>query len=214
MKNMNILDAYIKYNKQLIIFISGLSGSNKSKIAQNLANEFKINFINTRDYLNKNIYDEKELPNGKKIRIYNEFKWSEILDKINELKGQGIIVSGEYFPIDKLNEIYVDLHLHIKLTKQNIIKKRLNYIKMLNDNEKKSYNDDDTETLIVNQILYPYYLDILQKSHINKFINANEYIELNEDEYNEKVTDKIFNIVIENIIENLKSKKLDKYIVY
>ncbi len=214
MKNMNILDAYIKYNKQLIIFISGLSGSNKSKIAQNLANEFKINFINTRDYLNKDIYDEKELPNGKKIRIYNEFKWSEILDKINELKGQGIIVSGEYFPIDKLNEIYVDLHLHIKLTKQNIIKKRLNYIKMLNDNEKKSYNDDDTETLIVNQILYPYYLDILQKSHINKFINANEYIELNEDEYNEKVTDKIFNIVIENIIENLKSKKLDKYIVY
>jgi shikimate kinase len=211
-KEINIIDAYLEYNKQLVIIVSGLSGSNKSKIGQNLAKELNLEFINTRDYIDKEKYEEIELPNKEKVKIYNNYKWDEIIEKINKEKSKGVIVCGEYFPKDNLNDLFITLHLHIKLSKQNIIKKRLEYIDSLDDDKKKNYKDNDTEVLIINQIIYPYYLDILQKSHINKFINANEYFE--SDDFDNKVTDRIFEEVINTIIENLKEKKLDKYIVY
>jgi uridine kinase len=211
-KEVNIIEAYLKYNNQLVVLISGLSGSNKSKIGQNLAKELKLEFINTRDYINNDKFEEVELPNQEKVKIYNNYKWDELIEKINKDKKKGVLVCGEYFPKDKLNDLFIDLHLHIKLSKQNIIKKRLEYIDSLDEDKKKNYKDNDTEVLIINQIIYPYYLDMLQKSHINKFINANEYFE--SDDFNDKVTDKLFEEIINTIVHNLKNKNLDKYIVY
>ena len=213
-ENYNIIDAYIENNKQLIIFISGLSGTNKSKIAQALSKELELEYLNTRDFIEKDKAKEIELPNKETIKVYNDYDWDKIIDKIKEKKNKGIIVVGEYFPTEKLKDIESTLHFHIKLAKQNLIKKRLEYIKSLNEEEQKQYKDESTETLIINQVVYPYYIDMLQKSKINRFINANEYAELKEEEFNEKIIDKIFKDIIEYIIENLKNKNLDKYIVY
>ncbi len=213
-KNFNILDAYKKYNNQLIILISGLSGTNKSKISQQLAKELNLKYLNTRDFLNKENFKEHELSNSNKVKVYDEYSWDKIIEKINELKSNGVLIAGEYFPSDKLGKLHIDMHIHIKLSKQNIIRKRLEYINSLDEEEKKKYNNEETETLIVNQILFPNYLENLQKSHINKFINANELIDLEEKEFIEKNLDKIFNEIIQYIIQYLKDKNLDKYIVY
>jgi hypothetical protein len=213
-KEFNIIGAFLKYNRQLVILISGLSGTNKSKISQNLSKELDIKYLNTRDYIDKDKYEEVELPNGDKVKIWKEYKWDDLIKDINKEKEKGVIISGEYFPKDKFSDIKVDLHLHIKLNKQNIINKRLEYIHSQNEENKKKFYSDDTESLIINQIIYPEYLESFQKSQINRFINANEYYELKENEYNEKVTDRLFDEIIKYIVEFLKNKNLDKYIVY
>ena len=213
-KESNIIDAFLKYNKQMVIFVSGLSGTNKSKITQNLSKELNVKYLNTRDFINKDKFEEIDLPNGKKVKIWKEYKWDEVKEAIDKDKSEGIIVSSEYFPKDKLGNLKIDLHLHIKLAKQNLINNRLKYIHSQDEESKKQFYDDDTETLIINQIIFPEYLEILQKSHINKFINANEYYELDQEQYNEKLTDRIFDEIVKHIIEFLKNKNLDKYIVY
>ena len=83
-----------------------------------------------------------------------------------------------------------------------------------NEKDKEEFYDEETETLIINQSVYPYYLDILQKSRINKFINVNEMIEMEEADYIEKVSDIILDNIINHIVEYLKNKNLDKYIIF
>ena len=172
-----------------------------------------IKYLNTRDFIDKDKYEEVELHNGEKVKIWKEYKWDDLKDAIEKDREHGVIVSGDYFPKDKLSKLKIDLHLHIKLAKQNLILNRLKHIHSQNEENKKKYYSDETETLIINQIIFPEYLDILQQSHINKFINANEYYELTENQYNDKLTDKIFDEIIKHIIEFLKNKNLDKYIV-
>ena len=68
-KEMTVIDAYIKFNKKLIIFISGLSpGSGKTSLAKKLSQDFKIKHIDQSKYYLKD-FDEKELPGGKKLLI-------------------------------------------------------------------------------------------------------------------------------------------------
>ena len=213
-KEYNIIDAYLQYNKQFIVIVSGLSGSNKSKICQKLASKLNFKYLNTRNFIDKDKFEEVELPNKKIVKIWNNYKWDNIISQIKENKDKGIILSTEYFPSDKQQDLFIDLHFHIKLSKQNIIKKRLEYINSLSEEEKKEFQDEETESLLINQTTYPYYLDILQKSHINKFINVNEMIELEENEYIEKVSDIILDNIINHIVEYLKNKNLDKYIIF
>jgi adenylate kinase family enzyme len=214
-KEFNIIDAYLKYNKQFIIIISGLSGSNKSKICQKIATIINFMYLNTRDYIQKDKYEEKELSNKKTVKLWYNYNWDEIIKKINENKNKGIIICVEYFPSDKLNNLYIDQHYHIKLSRQNLIKKRLEYIHNSNNKDKKEeFYDDETENLIINQATYPYYLDIIQKTKINKFINVNEMIELDENEYLDKIVNIIIDNIIEYIVHYLKNKNLDKYIIF
>jgi len=77
---------------------------------------------------------------------------------VNENKN--VIISGTYFPEDKL-EFKPDFHLHIKISKQNLVVKR---------NIKE---EDELKTL--NKIIYPYYLDIIKIMKIDKYLNLNEY---------------------------------------
>jgi len=58
----------------------------------------------------------------------------------------------------------------------------------------------------MNHYTYPYYLTITQNSIINKFINANEMIELSNDDYYEKIIDECFNYLINSISDKLKNK--------
>ena len=221
-KEFNIIDAYLKYNNQFIIIISGLSGSNKSKISQKVASILNFVYLNTRDYIEKTKYEELELSNKKTVKIWHSYNWEDIINKIKIINKdkKGIVICGEYFPSDKLGNLYIDQHYHIKVSKQNLIKKRLEYINNNKDKDrdrdrdKEEFYDDETESLIINQAVYPYYLDIIQKSRINKFINVNEMIELNENEYLDKIVDIIINNIIDYIVQYLKNKDLDKYIIF
>lgn len=50
---MNVVEAYIKFRGQLVVLVSGLSGSGKTEIARNIERDFKLKFINLNDYYKK-----------------------------------------------------------------------------------------------------------------------------------------------------------------
>ena len=114
-QKFNIFDAYKKYNNQLIILISGISGTNKSKISQQLSKELNLQYLNTRDFLNKDKFKEYDFLNNTKVKVYNEYLWENLIEKINELKSSGILIAGEFFPSDKLSNLYIDMHIQFLL---------------------------------------------------------------------------------------------------
>ena len=48
---MNITEVYNKFNNQLIILISGLSGSGKTSLAHKIEKDFKLKCIKFADFL-------------------------------------------------------------------------------------------------------------------------------------------------------------------
>ena len=208
---MNIIDAYIKYNNQLIFILSGFSGTKKSHIAELLSHDTKLKLLSLKNYYIKEKGEKIKLPNDKEVTSYDNIDvidWDKLVDDIKKYKNKGIILEGEFFPSNKLENLQIDHHLHIKLSKQNLLKKRIEF----NKNKDKNF-DEQTEILLMNQITYPFYLDIIQKSHINKFINGNEIIEqYKEDEYVDKMYDLVFDIFIKFIVEKLELMNLGKYI--
>ncbi len=206
MENYNIIDAYSEYNNQLIILISGLSGCNKTKIAKKIAHDLNLEFINLNNFIRKDIYTTIEISNLKKIKYYNIYDW----EKIN-IGNKNIIITSDYYTPEFINNIKPNLHINIKLSKQNLLKNRIKYLENNNINI-----TNDTETLLFSQYIYPKYLEFLEKTTVNKFINANEIFESNNniDFYNKNISDIIFKYIIDFIINYFKSKNLDKHIIY
>lgn len=187
---MNIVEAYIKFSGQLIILISGLSGSGKCKLAKNIQNDFNnkkmtkdfnCKLINLDDYCLKENHKNVTL-NVDDISIQvkdwdhiDVYDWNKFNDSVNKVKDSGVIICGTYFPTNKLN-FSVDVHLHVKISKQKLIENRLSYIKKhLNDcPELEKIDDQKIITLIINKITYPHYLEYLGISKIDKFLNATE----------------------------------------
>jgi len=61
------VDAYIKFKGQLIIFISGLSGCGKTKVARKISRDLNLQLIEQFNYY-KHDHDEKvTLSNGKTV---------------------------------------------------------------------------------------------------------------------------------------------------
>jgi tRNA A37 threonylcarbamoyladenosine biosynthesis protein TsaE len=191
---MNIVEAYIKFNKGLIILISGLSGSGKTKLASDIEKDFKIKMINVEHHCVKENNKTIKLPNEVTVKDWDHidsYNWEDINNKVNEFKEKGIVVCGPYFPTDKL-KFEVDFHINIKISKQQLIQRRHNYIKKNPDicKELFEYLDTPTELLIINKITYPHFLEYNEKSKIDKYINAHE---LKPEQIYDQATDYLFN---------------------
>lgn len=209
---MNIIDAYIKFNKGLVILISGLTGSNKTKSACEISKHFGINYINCDDYCNNDEVDIIKLSNGVKIKDWcniNIYNWGEINKQITTLKSDGVIVSGKYFISNKLN-FKPDFHIHIKIKKQTMMMAKRMYAKNNNCEDYLKIIDTKTESLLINYI-YTRYFNYNEESHIDKFINAKD---ISYNEVNEQILDYIYLRVQKylqtvNIIDNDTSKEND-----
>lgn len=178
---VNIVEAYLKYKGQCIILISGFSGSGKTTVAKFLASLFKFKFINLNHYhIPKEAYDiEKNyviLKNDSKVlnwdNIYESVNWEKLNNDIDSFKTQGVILCGFGFP-KSLLKFNPDYHLHIKISKQNLLKNREDYY----DRNKMVDIDREFEKTILNQITFPLYLKIAEDSTIDKYINANDVSE-------------------------------------
>lgn len=61
---MNIVEAFIKFNGELIIIISGLSGSNKTKLSDEISRDFKIKKIDIEMFCISENKNKISLDNG------------------------------------------------------------------------------------------------------------------------------------------------------
>lgn len=206
---MNIVEAYIKFRGQLVILVSGISGSGISHLAKNISKDLKIPSISYAKYCIKD-YDKKiKLPDGNEIINWDSddiIDWENFNKEIEEKKRTGVVAYSQSFPTKLLNkDLEVDAHINIKLSKQNLFIRRQKYIEEHKDECKELYGRPQ-ETLIYNRLTFPYYLQSIANSKITKFINANEYVNLPENEYDEKLADEAFDYLM-----NIISKAIDKY---
>lgn len=200
---MNIVEAYIKFNGQLIIIISGLSGCGKRKLAEYISDDFNIKLLKQSNFKIKDYDENIELKSGRKVVNWytnDAYDWNALNEAINENKNKGVIIEGMSFPKDKLN-FMTDIHLHLSISKQNCYEKKKILIEKQKDKYPKRYEDLESGhiKLKFNQIILPYYFNSLKESVITKFINGNDLSD-------EKIYDSAFDIIIEFI-----QKFIDEY---
>lgn len=194
----NIVDVYKEFNKQLIIVISGLSGCGKTEIGMKISRDFKINYLNAQKYYKKDFNDRVKLPNNKYIVNYDTddaIDWDSLNAKINEEKTKGIVIVGTTFSTEKLM-FNVDFHIHLKISKQEIKKKIHEFIEK---HPEKNF-DEESENLRLNMYTYPYYLELLKRMKITKFIDVTGMTE-------EKIYDIVFDEIIKHINDNVYQSK-------
>jgi hypothetical protein len=205
---LTVIDAYIRERGQLIILISGLSATNKTKIARTMKIDFNIKMINEDKYYKKDYSEETELilrdnegtiTDSMKIINYDNdesIDWDALNKDVESNKKFGLVVCGMAFPTDKLTFV-PDLHIHIKISKQNCLERRREFILEHKDDEKLKKEYDivkrNLDTYKMNKITYPYYMDMINRSTISRFINGNDL------DYN-----KLYDISFETVIEFVK----------
>jgi uridine kinase len=195
---MNIVEAYIKYKGQLIILVSGLPGCGKLSLAKNIAHGLNLKLLDQVDYYKK-VYDVKStLPDGTNvINWYSDdaIDWELLNSDITKFKKEGIIVAGMSLPDDKLIN-KADFHIHLNVPKQVCVEKRREFLDKNKEKYSQEYNiiNTPTEKLIMNQLIFPYYVDTTKKAKINKFINA---IDMTDEEIYDDAFDKIINMISE-----------------
>ncbi len=198
---VNVVEAYIKFNLQLIILISGFSGSGKTLLAKNIQRDFKIEFLNLNNFY-KNDYNEiVDLGHDIKVVDWDNpdaIDWDKFNDKVNSIKNKGIVISGFGFPNDKL-KFKLDFHIHLRLSKEKLIKNRHEYLEENQDNPLNEIKDTRTEMFILNNLTFKHFMSIKDKSTYTHKIDTTELSP-------EQTYDQIFDYLIENIEKNVYRK--------
>lgn len=194
---MNIVEAYIKFKNQFVIFISGMSGCGKTTIAKKISSKFNFNLIEQFNYFKTDFENKVMLPNNVEFNNFytdDAINWEKLNEDINKFKSTGVIVSGFSLPNNKL-AVNPDFHLHIKMSKKKCIEKRKKFLEKHKDKYPDEYKNFDsvTEKLKMNQFNFPYYLNSTSKSQINKFFSLKD-----EDDDN-ILWDQIWNYLIDSI---------------
>jgi uridine kinase len=200
---MNIVEAFTKLNNKLIILISGLSGSGKTMVAQNIAKDFNIGLIDLESYCDKDFHKKVKVSNNLTITDWDDidsYNWIKFNKEVDIDKDKGVVICGYMFPRDKLT-IEPDFHIHIKMSKQKIMEYRHEYVKKHKNecNEIFSILDTSDELLLINNVVYPHYTKYLELSNIQKFLNGNNLSR-------EQMYDQTFEYLIGSI-----KNKIDKY---
>ena len=195
---MNIVEAYIKFKKQLLILISGLPGCGKLALAKNIAKDFNLKLIDQIDYYKENYDVKSTLSDGTVVINWysdNAIDWDKLNNDIDEFKKTGLIVIGISLPEDKIKSS-VDFHMHLNISKQICMEKRKEFLEKNKDNNKyqQEYKLIGTplEKTIMNQLIFQYYLDAIKKSKINKFINITE---MTDQQVHDDVFDKVITFI-------------------
>lgn len=194
---MSVVSEYIKYNKGLVILISGLSGSNRTVLAKEIERDFKITLINLELYCNKENTKVFELPNDIKVRDWEHidvYDWDKFNNDVLSAKTTGVIMYGDYFPTFKLKFNH-DFHIHIKISKEKLIEKRKEYIEKNPEKcaEMLEFVNNNNLDILINKITYPYYIEYREKSKIDKYLNSDK-----------NTTDEMYDQAFEYIIFSMK----------
>jgi uridine kinase len=208
---MNVIEAYIKFNKQLVILISGFSGSGKTLLARKIQRDFKLTFINLNDFYKENFDKIIDLGHDVKVIDWDDpdaIDWDKFNDKINSIKDKGVVCSGFGFPSDKLN-FEPNFHIRIDIPKPKLIEMRHKYLDENKDNKLNDIKDSRAELLILNKLSYQHHEEIKVKSKYTfKYSLFNEE-DLDLEKIPDKTYDDIFNYLIKEIEKNLYKSKIE-----
>lgn len=204
---MNIIEAYIKFNGQMVVLISGMSGCGKTKFAKKISEKFNIKYLDEVDYYKKDYAEKKTLPGGSEIINWDSddaVDWVKLNKDIDEHKTKGVIVSGFSFPQDKITS-EVNYHIQLSLSKKKCLEIRHKFLEKNKEKFPEEYEkiDSKEELLKMNQLTYPYYLDVIKRSKINKFINVNKFDD-------DQIFDMIWDLLISHIQRYLANRDKTK----
>ena len=166
--------------------ISGFSGSGKTVIGKSLAKDLKLEFINLNDFY-KDDYSGSKMVGNLNVIAWDSpdaINWDKFNKYIDEIKNKGLVISGFAFPESKL-KFHVDFHVHLKISKDDLIKNRQDFTSERVDSKLEGIKDltPEIEKRILNAISFPIYLELLKQSKFTKTINI-EYGKL-KDAYND-----------------------------
>lgn len=156
-KIIKYCDSYIKKYEQLIIIITGLSGTNKIHLGQYLSEKLNIDYINHIPFI-----DKKENINSDKY-----IKWDKFNKKINKLKSHGLIITSPVFPTDLIN-FKVDVHINLYISKTQLKENVKSDLKPELEKDNLKY---------INQ-LYSYYIDTSKRSKFDIVYDIKDNIDL------------------------------------
>ncbi len=175
-----------------LIALSGLSGAGKSTQGKMLAAEMKWEYIDLDDYYRRKNLPRIKLSNGK---TYNNYDTLEALDlpsfRADILKKQKlntVVITGFALREEVFDNIRIDIHIHLLLDKRTSLDRRKHKYRFY-DAKKKQF-----EIMMINECVYPFYIDTLNHSRINYFIDGT----LN----NNIIYDKIKEYIIKHEIMN------------
>jgi hypothetical protein len=217
---MNIVEAYIKYKPGLVILVSGISGSGVTNLAKQISRDFKLKLVNYKDYLVVDYHKTETVRfNDKDIEVVNwdldeAIDWDKFIPAIERDRKSGVVAVSPSFPSKLIPN--PDFHVNVKLSKQNLLHRRLEYIGEIDENrpdnkkegltDEQKKEDNDYQVLLFNKFTYPYYLYTTGEAKITKFINANEYANMKPDEYDAKIYDDTFDYLIGHIASWLNDR--------
>jgi uridine kinase len=203
---MNIVEEYLKLNNQIIIAVSGLYGTHKTNIASQLAEKFKMNYINLNKYYLNDYHNIEKISVNSDIvdfvnyKIEDSIDWEKFNKDVNIYINTGIIISGISFPNNKIN-FTIDYHILLKINKKtyfdniiNRIEKEINK-KSIIFTQKYMENYKIIEKDKMNKFILPDYYQSIKNSDITEFLIIDEPIIQINDIYS-LIFDKIMIFII------------------
>ena len=92
-----VVEAYIDKFKQLIILISGFSGSGKSILSKSLGKDFKLKYLNLNNYYKENWDKESDAIELDEHKIVDwdtpdAVDWDKLNEDVEKNKKEGLII--------------------------------------------------------------------------------------------------------------------------
>jgi len=170
---MNIVEAYKKFNSQLIVLVSGYSGTHKSKIAKFIGKIFNLKCISLKQFYYPNYDTSITVASGENNNItlidyddiYRSVDWKKLNKYVKE--NNNIVICGFGFP-SELITFKTDFHIYLKINKQKLFENMDEYIK------KRDIKDRENAKLIFNKITFNHNEKLMKDGKIDKFVNLNE----------------------------------------
>lgn len=195
-ESIRLLKALCKRHRakygQLLVVISGLSGAGKTYWGMQLAKLLGLTFID-QDSFYKPIWSLPKFTFSTGLEMHN---WDclEALDtkKQNQIIGKkikkGVILSGFACRKD-IFEHRISVHIHLEITQETCFLRR--------QDQHKDHAEDGA--MIVNELVYPFYLETVKNSDIDATIDAN----VKSNETGVKLMNQIINLLAQpfNIIK-------------
>jgi len=178
--SITVLDAYFKVYGQFILAISGISGCNKKRVAQELSKYFNAKLIDQFDYYKKD-YEEIITVSDKdnQIDIVNwdnndAIDWDRFNEDVKKYSETSKIIILGFNLHSELIKFKIDYHIYLNVSKNECIKKRLKHLSKDpdgNSTDHKLIKNNLFEYKMYN-ITFPHNDEIIKEMKINKFVKT------------------------------------------